>query len=230
MAEDVLVGRATILIASPLNYGVPYRPGPQLPAAGRRRRRSAFFDDEETIRTITDRGAQRYVQRQLQCRVFQARAASGGDPLRFARGFGRARASHGAASGAERDQVSIAVSCNFDLASVQRLSLVYKTNHRLRSFGFKLVLLRDGAWPDEAKVGARRPSAKCAVVVLRPRRSGRRPAGRRKSSTTPEVRERGPSRAPTPLVWTSGQRRLDAARQSVSTANSDPSGNDPSLL
>ena len=34
-------------------------------------------------------------------------------------------------------QVSVAVSCNFDLAPLQRLSAIYKTNHRLRSMGFQ---------------------------------------------------------------------------------------------
>jgi hypothetical protein len=49
-------------------------------------------------------------------------------------------------------QVSIAVSCNFDLASLQRLSAIYKTNHRLRSIGLRPRSPRDPSWRDGAKV------------------------------------------------------------------------------
>ena len=93
--------------------------------------------------------------------MLQARSAElKGRPTIFGRDLAShvpCMAPHWARNG---EQVSIAMSCCFDLASMQRLGLVYKTNHRLRSLGIRPRSPRDEIWSNGAKVlGARTVAA-----------------------------------------------------------------------
>ena len=182
MAEDVLVGRATILIASPRRitaYHIDQDLNYLLQVAGDKTF-SVFDQNDRTL--ITDLELERYFngddsaaffkpERQAEAIHYDLRAGSGVHVP--------CMAPHWAQNG---DQISIAVSCNFDLASVQRLSLVYKTNHRLRSFGFKPAPPRDGAWPDEAKVWGATTFGKVRGLLRPPPTPERKKAG-----WTPEV-------------------------------------------
>jgi hypothetical protein len=160
MAEDVLVGRVNILIASPrriTNYHIDSDVNYLLQVAGDK----SFAVFDQTDRTLVpdeelegffngDDSAARYKpDRQNEGTAYDLRA-----------GFGvhvPCMAPHWARNG---EQVSIALSCCFDLASVQRLALVYRTNHRLRSFGIRPRSPREGTWRNGAKLfGARTVAA-----------------------------------------------------------------------
>lgn len=156
MAEDVLIGRATILVASPhriTNYHIDADVNYLLQVAGDKS--FSVFDQNDRMLT-TDEELERYfggddsaaclkTDRQSEATVYDLRAGSGVHVP--------CMAPHWARNG---EQISIAVSCNFDLASVQRLSLIYKTNGRLRSLGIRPRSPRDRSWSNDAKaLGAR---------------------------------------------------------------------------
>jgi hypothetical protein len=115
----------------------------------------SVFDQNDRMLT-TDEELERYfggddsaaclkTDRQSEATVYDLRAGSGVHVP--------CMAPHWARNG---EQISIAVSCNFDLASVQRLSLIYKTNGRLRSLGIRPRSPRDRSWSNDAKaLGAR---------------------------------------------------------------------------
>jgi hypothetical protein len=156
MADDVLVGRANILIASPrritafhIDSDVNYL----LQVAGDKT--FAVFD--QTDRTlVTDEELEQYFNGDESAAIFKPDLQIQGTDHDLQPGFGvhvPCMAPHLAHN---REQVSIAVSCCFDLASIQRLGLVYKTNHRLRSLGIKPSSPRDETWSNGAKLlGAR---------------------------------------------------------------------------
>ena len=173
MAEDVLVGRATILIASPhritayhidqdLNYLLQIA-GDKSFSVFDQTDRALITDDElERYFSGDDSAAEFKPNRQTEATVYDLRAGSGVHVP--------CMAPHWARNGG---QVSIAVSCNFDLASVQQLSLIYKTNRRLRSLGVSPRSPRDATWSNGAKLwGARTVIAMRGLV--RPQAATRR--------------------------------------------------------
>ncbi len=150
--EDVLVGRVTILIASPHRttaYHVDSDVNYLFQVAGDKF--FAVFD--QTDRTlVTDEELEGFFNGDLSAAHFKPDREADATTYDLKAGFGVHvpwLAPHWARNGG---QVSIAVSCNFDLASLERLSAIYKTNHRLRSIGFKPRSPRDGSWGDDAKV------------------------------------------------------------------------------
>jgi hypothetical protein len=61
------------------------------------------------------------------------------------------------------DNVSIALSVNFDLRSIKRLGQIYKLNHRLRGFGLRPTPPGGSVWIDHLKLA----SAKGAAATRR---------------------------------------------------------------
>jgi hypothetical protein len=182
MADDVLVGRATILIASPRRitaYHIDQDLNYLLQIAGDKS--FSVFNQNDRMLT-TDEELERYfggddsaagfkTDRQTEATVYDLRAGSGVHVP--------CMAPHWAQNG---EQVSIAVSCNFDLASVQRLSLIYKTNGRLRSLGIRPRSPRDETWSNGAKAfGAR--TAIAMRGLLRPQAA----TGREKAGWAPTI-------------------------------------------
>jgi hypothetical protein len=168
MLEDVLVGRVNILIASPYritNYHIDSDVNYLLQVAGDKT--VAVFD--QTDRTlITDEELERYFKGDESAACFKSDRQTEGTAHDLHAGFGvhvPCMAPHWAHN---REHVSIALSCCFDLASVQRLGLVYKTNYRLRSLGIRPRSPRDETWSNGAKLlGAR--TAAAMRGLLRPR-------------------------------------------------------------
>lgn len=162
MAEDVLVGRVNILIASPhriTNYHIDSDVNYLLQVAGDK----SFAVFDQTDRTlVTDEELERYFNGDDSAACFKPDRQKEGTAYDLRAGFGvhvPCMAPHWAQNG---EKVSIALSCCFDLASVQRLALVYKTNQRLRSFGIAPSSPRDATWSTGAKLlGAR------TVVAMR---------------------------------------------------------------
>jgi hypothetical protein len=150
--EDVLVGRTTILIASPHRttaYHIDSDVNYLFQVAG-----DKFFAVlDQTDRTlVTDEELECFFNGDLSAAHFKPDREAEATTYDLKAGFGVHvpwLAPHWARNGG---QVSIAVSCNFDLASLQRLSAIYKTNHRLRSIGLRPRSPRDPSWRDGAKV------------------------------------------------------------------------------
>jgi hypothetical protein len=173
MAEDVVVGRANILIASPrriTNYHIDSDVNYLLQVAGDK----SFAVFDQTDRTlITDEEVERYFGGDESAARFNPDRQSEGTDHDLRAGFGvhvPCMAPHWARN---RDEVSIAISCCFDLASIQRLGLVYKTNHRLRSLGIRPRSPRDETWSNGAKLW----SAQTLVAMrglLRPQAASQR--------------------------------------------------------
>jgi hypothetical protein len=182
MAEDVLVGRANILIASPhriTNYHIDSDVNYLLQVAGDK----AFAVYDQTDRTlITDEELERYFAGDESAACFKPDRQSEATTHDLRAGFGAhvpCMAPHWARNG---EQVSIAISCCFDLASMQRLGLVYKTNYRLRSLGITPSSPRDETWSNGAKLlGAR------TVVAMRDLLRPQTATQRESSGWTPSV-------------------------------------------
>jgi hypothetical protein len=160
MDDDVLVGRATILIASPHRvtaYHIDADVNYLLQVAGRKS--FAVFDQTDRA-LITDEELERYFNGDESAACYKPDRQAQATAHDLQAGFGvhvPSLAPHWARNG---EEVSIAVSCNFDLASVQRLGLVYKTNHRLRSLGIMPGSPRDETWSNGVKLwGARTVAA-----------------------------------------------------------------------
>jgi hypothetical protein len=156
MAEDVLVGRATILIASPrriTTYHIDQDLNYLLQVAGDKSF-SVFDQNDRTL--TTDEELEHYFSGDDSAATLKSGREAGATVYDLQAGLGvhvPCMAPHWARNG---EQVSIAVSCNFDVASVQRLSLIYQTNRRLRSLGIAPRSARDATWSNSAKLlGAR---------------------------------------------------------------------------
>ena len=156
MAEDVLVGRATILIASPrriTTYHIDQDLNYLLQVAGDKSF-SVFDQNDRTL--TTDEELERYFSGDDSAATLKSGREAVATVYDLQAGLGvhvPCMAPHWARNG---EQVSIAVSCNFDVASVQRLSLIYQTNRRLRSLGIAPRSARDATWSNSAKLlGAR---------------------------------------------------------------------------
>jgi hypothetical protein len=152
MAEDVLVGRASILIASPRRitaYHIDADVNYLLQIAGDK----SFTVFDQTDHTlITDEELERYFSGDESAARFETNRQNEGTEHDLRAGFGvhvPCMAPHWARNGGH---VSIAVSCNFDLASVQELSLIYKTNRRLRGLGISPRSPRNATWSNGAKL------------------------------------------------------------------------------
>ena len=182
MAEDVLVGRANILIASPHRitaYHIDSDVNYLLQVAGDKS--FAVFDQSDRT-LITDEERERYFNGDESAACFKPDRRTEGTDHDLRAGFGvhvPCMAPHWARN---REQVSIAISCCFDLASIQRLGLVYKTNHRLRSLGIRPRSPRDESWSNGVKLlGARTVGAMRGIV--RPQAA----THRERSGWTPSV-------------------------------------------
>ena len=180
--EDVVVGRTTILIASPHRttaYHIDSDVNYLLQVAGDKL--FAVFD--QTDRTlVTDEELECFFNGDLSAAHFKPDREAEATTYDLNAGLGvhvPSLAPHSARNGG---QVSIAVSCNFDLAPLQRLTAIYKTNHRLRSIGFRPRSPRDGSWGDGAKVLGARTVSKLRGLI-RPQSANQRiDAGWRPSS------------------------------------------------
>jgi hypothetical protein len=171
--EDVVVGRTTILIASPHRttaYHIDSDVNYLLQVAGDK----SFAVFDQTDRTlVTDEELECFFNGDLSAAHFKPDREADATIYDLKEGFGvhvPSLAPHWARNGG---QVSVAVSCNFDVAPLMRLSAIYKTNHRLRSIGFRPRSPRDGSWGDGAKVlGARTVSM--VRGLLRPQSANQR--------------------------------------------------------
>ena len=154
MREDVIVGRATILIASPhrvTTYHMDADTNFLFQIAGDK----SFSVFDQTDRTLVpedelDRyhagdanGAIFKPDRQNDAKTYDLRAGSG---IHIP-----STAPHWARNG---DDVSVALSLNYDLSSVQRRARIHAMNHRLRRLGIDPAPPGLSQWRDRIKLTA----------------------------------------------------------------------------
>jgi hypothetical protein len=181
MSDDVLVGRANILIASPHRitaYHIDSDVNYLLQVAGDK----SFAVFDQTDRSlVTDEELERFFNGDSSAAYLKADRQGEGTDHDLRAGFGvhvPSMAPHWARNGS---QVSVAVSCCFDLASIQRLELVYKTNHRLRRLGIRPRSARDETWRNGAKVFGARTAAAVRGLLRHPATIHRESSGWRPS-------------------------------------------------
>jgi hypothetical protein len=152
MRDDVIVGRATILIASPRRitaYHIDADTNFLFQIAGDK----IFRVFDQTDRTlVTDDELENFYAGDANGAVFKDAREGDAITYDFRSGCGihiPSMAPHWAQNG---DSVSVALSLNYDLRSVQKSGRVYAMNHRLRTLGVKPVPPGRSAWRDQMKL------------------------------------------------------------------------------
>lgn len=154
MREDLIVGRGTILIASPHRltaYHIDSDINFLFQVTGNKQ--ISVFDQTNKA-VISDEELERYYAGDQNGAQFEERKQANAKTYDFYAGCGvhiPCMAPHWAKNS---DNVSIALSLNFDLKSIARLSRVYQVNHALRRLGARPVPPGTSAWRDRVKLGA----------------------------------------------------------------------------
>jgi hypothetical protein len=154
MRDDVIIGRGTLLIASPgriTSYHIDSDTNFLFQIAGDKTIR--VFD--QTDRTLlTDVELECYYAGDMNGAAFKPAREHDGKTYDLKPGLGvhiPCMAPHWAQN---RDHVSIALSVNFDLRTVERLGRIYKLNHRLRRYGLNPTPPGVSAWRDRVKLAS----------------------------------------------------------------------------
>jgi hypothetical protein len=163
MRADVVIGRATILIASPrriTTYHIDSDTNFLFQIVGDKTI-SVFDRADRTL--VTHRELENYYAGDVSGAIFKSARQNDATVYDLRAGTGihiPSGAPHWAQNGKD---VSVALSLNFDLRSVLRSGRIYKLNNKLRRFGIEPTPPGVSAWRDEAKLAA----AKTAGAVRR---------------------------------------------------------------
>jgi hypothetical protein len=154
LRDDMIRGRATLLISSPHRvtaYHIDAETNYLLQIAGEKRV-SVFDQNDRTLITPQEleefcsgnlNGAKYKLNRQQDAQVFDLTPGNGVHVPVFA--------PHWVQNGAN---VSISLSINYDLFSTSRAKTIYKANRRLRRAGLDPALPGQSGWRDTAKISA----------------------------------------------------------------------------
>jgi hypothetical protein len=154
MRSDAIVGRATILIASPRRitaYHLDADTNFLLQLEGDKRL-NVFDRGDRSL--VTDRELEQYHSGDANAAIFRAARQNDARTYELGPGLGvhiPSISPHWARTG---DGVSVALSLNFDLRSEQRSARIYAFNRRLRRLGLKPTPPGISAWRDRAKLMA----------------------------------------------------------------------------
>jgi hypothetical protein len=137
LAEDIIIGRATILVASPrrlTSYHIDADTNFLFQLRGDKKF-SVFDQSDRTL--ITDPELEGYYSGDLNAAKFNEARQKDAHAYDLNGAVGvhvPCMAPHWAANS---DNISVALSINFDLHSIVPLARIYKLNHRLRRYGLK---------------------------------------------------------------------------------------------
>ena len=154
MRNDVILGRGTLLIASPhriTSYHIDADTNFLFQIAGDKLI-SVFDQTDRTL--LSDQELERYYAGDGNGAAFKESRQQDALTYDLKAGFGihiPCMAPHWAQNGANP---SVALSVNFDLHSIVRLARIYKLNHRLRRYGVKPVPLGGSVWRDRVKLAS----------------------------------------------------------------------------
>jgi hypothetical protein len=163
MRDDVIIGRGTLLIASPrriTSYHLDADTNFLFQIAGDKVF-SVFDQSDRTL--LSDQELERFYagdgngaifgeSRKPDARTYELRAGLGAHVPSMAPHWAQ-----------NCENVSVALSVNFDLRSVARVGQIYKLNHRLRRYGLRPSPPGDSAWVDRLKLA----SAKSVAATRR---------------------------------------------------------------
>ena len=154
LRDDVILGRGTLLIASPgrvTSYHIDADTNFLFQIAGDK----IFAVYDQTDRTLlSDEEIERYCAGDVNGAQYKESRRQDGCLYDLRGGLAvhvPCMAPHWAQV---RDTVSIALSINFDLRSIGRLARIYKLNHRLRRFGLKPAPPGASTWRDQLKLAS----------------------------------------------------------------------------
>jgi hypothetical protein len=154
MRNDVILGRGTLLIASPhriTSYHIDADTNFLFQIAGDKSI-SVFDQTDRTL--LSDQELERYYAGDGNGAAFKESRQQDALTYDLRAGFGihiPCMAPHWAQNGANP---SVALSVNFDLHSIARLARIYKLNHRLRRYGVKPVPPGGSVWRDRLKLAS----------------------------------------------------------------------------
>ena len=154
MRDDVIVGRATLLIASPHRitaYHIDADTNFLLQLAGDKDL-SVFDQSDHSL--ITDEELERYHAGDANGAQFKEARQQDAHHYELGAGCGAhipCTAPHWAQN---RDKVSVALSLNYDLRSVARETRIYRLNHRLRRLGLHPTPPGVSRWRDSLKLAS----------------------------------------------------------------------------
>ncbi len=154
MRNDVILGRGTLLIASPhriTSYHIDADTNFLFQIAGDKLI-SVFDQTDRTL--LSDQELERYYAGDGNGAAFKESRQQDALTYDLKAGFGihiPCMAPHWAQNGANP---SVALSVNFDLHSIVRLARIYKLNHRLRRYGVTPVPPGGSVWRDRLKLAS----------------------------------------------------------------------------
>ena len=154
MRDDVIIGRATLLIASPRRitaYHIDADTNFLLQLAGDKDL-SVFDQTDHSV--ITDEELERYHAGDSNGAQFKSARQQDAHRYQLSAGCGvhiPCTAPHWAQNG---DSVSVALSLNYDLRSVARKTRIYRLNRRLRHLGLRPAPPGASRWRDSLKVAS----------------------------------------------------------------------------
>jgi hypothetical protein len=152
MRDDVIIGRATILIASPrriTSYHIDSDTNFLFQITGDKLI-SVFDQTDRSL--ISDVELERYYAGDINGASFKQSRQHESTTYELKAGLGihiPCMAPHWAQNG---DNPSIALSINFDLRSIERVARIYRLNHRLRRYGFTPTPPGISMWRDRMKL------------------------------------------------------------------------------
>lgn len=154
LREDIVLGRGTLLIASPdriTSYHIDSDTNFLFQITGDK----LFSVYDQTDRTLlSDPELERYCAGDVNAAQFKESRQNDARTYELKAGLAVHVPSMAPHWAQVRDNVSIALSINFDLRSVGRLARVYKFNHRLRRLGLNPVPPGASAWRDQIKLAS----------------------------------------------------------------------------
>jgi len=173
MRTDVTIGEVLILISSP-NRITPYHMDSEtnflLQIVGDK----WFHVFNQTDRTlVTDRELEDFFAISRNCAVYRPERQRDCNKYDLLAGYGVHVPSCAPHWVQNRDNVSIALSVNYELRSIDRLEKLHRFNHRLRKFGLQPAPPRTSGWRDRLKLAAEDGVA--ALRSMTTRREGARP-------------------------------------------------------
>jgi hypothetical protein len=170
MREDALIGRATILVASSRRITAYHIDGDVNFLFQIRGEKSISIFDQTDRTLITEEELERYYSGHLNAAVFKEARQKEAKVYDLRPGVGvhiPCTAPHWAQT---RDDVSIALSLNYDMRSIRRSASVYRLNFRLRRLGVPPAAPGQSRWKDQAKI-VMNSAISTAIRIARPKHS-----------------------------------------------------------
>lgn len=171
MRGDVTIGEVLILVSSP-NRITPYHMDSETNFLLQVTGDKWFHIFDQTDRTlVTEREREDFFAISRNCAVYRPDRQNDCNKYDLRAGYGVHVPSCAPHWVQNRDNVSVALSVNYELRSIDRLEKLHRFNRRLRRLGFNPAAPESSPWSDRAKV-----AAEDFIAAARKASKGRTPA------------------------------------------------------